>query len=512
MQNKGMSQRAIVNPADTGQSEMNSPESTFDLKLFDSLINGVVVIDASLKMIYVNPAVQQMCGLHSSRVGKKDLKSILVFEPDIFDAGVKLIGDATPYREVVMRPKASAAARVQVTIQSLPGQILNGHVVPSTSEGTQAWIIFIHDVTLEERLQKKYFEQLKEKEEFIKKLDRKLYETSVMFELAQGMNLFKDLHDILNLILTKLEDAFAFSHSVIGRVDCESLLLQAAIIRENSLSQDVARRPTKSAWVESFFMKALAVGEPRLFQKGMNADIDFFLKDVFTVDFSNYLFVPLVHKNDAGFLFLLDSKLTWGGDDDDVSLLFGIANQLLLAIDNNRIYQESMIDTLTNIYNLRYFQERLALEFKRTKQTTKPLSVLMIDVDFFKKFNDNFGHATGDAVLKQVAEAIVNTLRETDTGARYGGEEFVVILPETDSLSAMVTAERIRKKIESIPLKVGDANLKITASIGAACYPEFCKSLNDIVSCADSAMYQAKEAGRNNSKFYFSDESKGSKS
>ncbi len=511
MQNRSMSQRALKKVSEMDPSPSSQPGSVFDLKLFDSLVNGVILIDENLKMIYANPAIQQMCGLHSNRIGKKDLSSILTFEPDILDLDIKKVVEATPYREVMMKPKAGSAARVQVTIQALPGQILGGQVVPSATGELQQWLIYIHDVTLEERLQKKYFEQLKEKEEFIKKLDRKLYETSLMFELAQGMNLFKELSDILNLILMKLEDAFAFSHSVTGTVDRETFFLQTAIVRENSVATNATYRTMKNEWVKSFFLKALAVGEPCFFKKGDNAEIDLYLQEVFRVDFSNYLFVPLIHKDEAGFLFLIDAKQAWSGDDDDLSLLFGIANQLLSAIDNNRLYEESLIDTLTGIYNLRYFQERLLVEFKKAKQTQKPLSVLMIDVDYFKKFNDNFGHAIGDVVLKQVAQTIIKTCRDTDTAARYGGEEFVVILPETDSIAALAAAERIRKKIESIPFKVGESNLKITASLGVACFPDACKNMTEIVTCADSAMYVAKRSGRNNSKMYSPDDSGKSK-
>lgn len=500
-----MSQNALKKVLE-GESASSKPcQSGFDLKLFDSLVNGVIIIDENFKMIYANPAVQQMCGLHSNRIGRKDLSSILTFEPDILKIDLKTIGEATPYREVTMNPKASSAARVQVTMQALPGHILGGQVVPADSSETQQWLIFIHDVTLEERLQKKYFVQLKEKEEFIKKLDRKLYETSLMFELAQGMNFFKELTDILNLILTKIEDAFAFTQSVAGTIDRETNNIQTAIVRQSGAALGKVSRTSQNEWVKSFYLKAVAVGEPCFFQKGDNANIDAYITQVFTVPYTNYLFVPLVHKEEFGFLILLDATQAWRGDDDDLSLLFGIANQLLLAIDNNRLYEESMVDSLTGLYNLRYFQERLLYEFKKSKTTGKALSVLMIDVDFFKKFNDTHGHATGDAVLKQVAQAIVNTCRDTDTAARYGGEEFVVILPETDSKAAFSAAERIRKKIESIPLKAGDVDLKITASLGGACFPEVCSNMSELVTNADAAMYVAKRSGRNNSKTYTPD-------
>ena len=500
-----MSQGSAKKLATQDISHPKFSQSGFDLKLFDSLVNGVIIIDRNFKLLYVNPAVQQMCGLHSNRIGRKELSSILSFEPDILAIDLTTVVEATPYRELTMKPAANPAAKVQVTLQALPGQILGGAILPCENPDTQQWLIFIHDVTLEERLQKKYFEQLKEKEEFIKKLDRKLFETSLMFELAQGMNFFKELGDILNLILTKIEDAFAFTHSVAGTVNRESQIVQTVIVRQSGSALAKLTRAIHNDWIKSFYMKAIAVGEPCFFKKGENQAIDVYVSEVFSVSYSNYLFVPLIHKEEFGFVILLDSKQEWRGDDDDLSLLFGIANQLLLAIDNNRRYEDSMVDPLTGLYNVRYFQESLLLEFNRAKLSEKPFSLLMIDVDFFKKFNDTHGHATGDLVLKQVANAIFKTCRETDTVARYGGEEFVVILPETDSRSAFFAAERIRKRIESVELKVGDQTLKITASVGAASFPELSSDISELTSRADLAMYAVKKSGRNNSKVYTAD-------
>jgi len=477
-------------------------ESAFDLRLFDSLVNGVIIVDEEKKVLYTNPAVQQMCGLHSNRIRKKELSSILSFKPDVLDLELKEIVDATPYREVTLTPRIGSVATVQVTIQPLSGHMLNGQIVGSHIFKNQLWLMYIHDVTLEEKLQKKYIKQLREKEEFIKKLDRKLFETSLMFELAQGINFFRELNDILNLILTKLEDAFAFSHSMIGKVDRETSFAQTVLVRENTVALISTPRLRSQTWIKDFYLRVLAQGEPKFLKKGDNPELEKFVSECFSVDYSNYLFVPLLHKDEAGYLVLLDSKQAWQGDDDDLSLLFGIANQLLLAIDNNRLYNESMLDALTGIYNLRYFQEKLLHEFKKAKQGQTELSVLMIDVDYFKKFNDNYGHAFGDIVLKQVAQAIKKSCRDTDIVSRYGGEEFVVILPEANLKSSLVTAERIRKKIESLPLKHGEQTLKVTASIGAASYPAVCLTMSELVSRADQAMYVAKNKGRNNSQVY----------
>jgi diguanylate cyclase (GGDEF)-like protein len=496
-QNKEMSQRAHKD-----SPLLSSAELGFDLKLFDSLVDGVLIVDENKKLLYANPSVQQLCGLHSTRVGKKDLSSFLVFKPDIFEQSLKEIVDVSPYREVMLIPATGSPARVQVTIQPFPGHLLNGHIQSAATPQFEQWLIYIHDVTLEERLQQKYFGQIREKEEFIKKLDRKLYETSLMFELAQGMNFFRELPDVLNLILLKLEDAFVFSHSVVGTVDRENFFAQTKLVRHGGSPMPKLPRSQQQKWVTDYFPTALAQGEPRFLKKGENLDLELFIRDCFDVDFSNYLFVPLLHKEEAGFLVMLDCKQAWRGDDDDLSLLFGIASQLLLAVDNNRLYEESMVDPLTGLYNLRYFQERLVQEFRKAKNANLKLAVLMIDVDFFKNFNDTYGHAVGDSVLKQVAQCIAKSCREKDTAARYGGEEFVVILPDADSQTALIAAERIRKKIESSVLKVGDEEVHITASIGASCYPDVCSAMTELVPFADHAMYVAKKSGRNNSKTY----------
>jgi len=488
-------------PADLSNEKLKASVA-FDLKLFDSLVNGVIIVDQTCKVIYSNPAIQQISGHQSNRLLNKNLNSVISFEPQFLDGDFQKVLDATPYREVLMKTKDGESARVQVTMQALPGQIINGKIVASESPEVLQWLIYFHDVTLEERLQKKYAEQIKDKEEIIKKLDRKLYETSVMFELAQGMNFYRELSDVLNLTLSKLEDAFAFSHSMTGFVDLKTGFPHTALVRKNGKMLTKMHRSNQNAWIRSFYSKAIAAGEPCFFNVGHNVDLDAFVSETFGLEYKSYLFVPLLYKDESGFLILVDSRQSWRGNDDDLNLLFGIANQLLLAINNNRLYEESMLDSMTGLYNVRYFEDRLASEFKKTEKNKKPLSVIMIDVDFFKRFNDTHGHGVGDSVLKLVAKAIDQTCRDSDTAARYGGEEFVVILPEANAATALIVAERLRKNIELISLRVGEMTLKITASLGAACFPDDCDSMSELLLRADEAMYVAKRAGRNNSKAY----------
>jgi len=159
------------------------------------------------------------------------------------------------------------------------------------------------------------------------------------------------------------------------------------------------------------------------------------------------------------------------------------------------------IDTLTNIPNRRQFDQNMIREWNRARREKKPLSILMIDVDHFKIYNDTFGHQQGDVALQTVAGTITSSLkRKSDIPARWGGEEFSVLLPNTTEEGAIQVAEEIRLNVESavIPSAGGDSNFNVTISIGVASMtPEKSTDITNLILQADMALYQAKDAGRN---------------
>ena len=164
---------------------------------------------------------------------------------------------------------------------------------------------------------------------------------------------------------------------------------------------------------------------------------------------------------------------------------------------NSRLERLAVTDGLTGVFNHRRFQEALEAELLRSERHKRPMGVLMIDVDFFKKVNDAMGHPAGDELLRQLAVALGQDLRQTDLIARYGGEEFGVLLPETTKAEAMQVGERMRAAVEE---KVNTGTLwpmRITVSIGVASFPEDGKSPEDLLVAADQALYQAKRQGRN---------------
>jgi len=165
--------------------------------------------------------------------------------------------------------------------------------------------------------------------------------------------------------------------------------------------------------------------------------------------------------------------------------------------------RQVIIDGLTGLYVHWFFYQCLEKEISRAARQNSSLALLMVDLDHFKQFNDNYGHPTGDKALVKVAEILKNDLRDIDTVARYGGEEFGIILPGVDENLAFRTAERIRKGMESYHFKVIDGKFRLTLSIGISIY-EKGVSAEGMVERADKALYWVKEHGRNQVKSWTS--------
>jgi diguanylate cyclase (GGDEF)-like protein len=177
-----------------------------------------------------------------------------------------------------------------------------------------------------------------------------------------------------------------------------------------------------------------------------------------------------------------------------------IGNQIQIVNQMRTIERLSMIDQLTNIPNRRSFDNRLNMEWSRAIREKTPISLLIMDVDKFKVYNDTYGHQQGDVLLKTVAGVFTQTLkRPGDFAARWGGEEFVVLLPISDADGALQVAEQIRANVESAVIPCGDGgNTKVTISIGVNTErPNYDNLLESFISSADNALYAAKEKGRN---------------
>lgn len=186
--------------------------------------------------------------------------------------------------------------------------------------------------------------------------------------------------------------------------------------------------------------------------------------------------------------------------------LSAFASQASVAIENARLFERayhlSVTDGLTGLINRRHFFDIAKIEYERTRRHARPLSLAMIDIDRFKTLNDRWGHLAGDAVLREIARRIRETVRTIDIVARYGGEEFVVLMPETDLAEALLVSGRVCRSVAENPVVDSGVAVAATVSVGVAEINDECASIEDVLKCADKALYAAKEAGRNRVEAY----------
>jgi diguanylate cyclase (GGDEF)-like protein len=187
--------------------------------------------------------------------------------------------------------------------------------------------------------------------------------------------------------------------------------------------------------------------------------------------------------------------------ENELRTLDLLAAQAAIAIENASLYDQvqqlAVTDPLTNIYNRRGFFQIGDSEIERARRFGHPLSALMFDLDYFKQFNDTFGHPFGDKILVALVEVCRRNIRTLDILGRYGGEEFAVLLPETDSATAVQIAERVREAVEKTQMQIDDRVISITISIGVATLHDGVFDLTALLDQADQALYRAKQAGRN---------------
>ncbi len=196
---------------------------------------------------------------------------------------------------------------------------------------------------------------------------------------------------------------------------------------------------------------------------------------------TNFLYRPLKKEQVQSTLLLAKSS---------------IKKAKIMVNKSRKLQKIAAHDPLTNLYNRWALYELATKELAKAQRNKEPLSLLMIDLDHFKKINDQYGHLFGDSILKNFANLLSESLRSYDIAARFGGEEFVVILPNTSPENALLVAEKLRKKTEISPCSK-DINIKLTVSIGVASLSKDPATLQELIQRADTSMYESKHAGRN---------------
>ncbi len=224
-----------------------------------------------------------------------------------------------------------------------------------------------------------------------------------------------------------------------------------------------------------------------------------------TLESNELVLIPLKAKDRVNGIIVADNFITNDPiTKDDIRMLTMLANQAGLAIENSQLFELTVerahSDYLTNLWNHGYFQYLLQIEVEKAKATKSPLSLITVDIDDFKIYNDTLGHQAGDKILKDLALLLRNQSRKMDYVCRYGGEEFTIILPHTDKKEAFLIAERIRMDIQKYPFLNEEIfpNKMLTVSLGISTFPENGQLPAELITSSDKSLYQAKNKGKNN--------------
>jgi len=300
-----------------------------------------------------------------------------------------------------------------------------------------------------------------------------------------------ELDALLTVVCRLLLEWFRIDHVAVLLAEGETLRVRAY---EGRLTPNLAMGSQLATGV-GLAARALSTGKS-VIENNVN-EVDGYIAGF--VETQSEMCVPLIFFGEKLGVLALESARKDAFDHDDLQPLESVADICAAAIQNashfDRMKQLAYVDGLTGIHNRRYFEMRVVEELERAGRFQGRMSIIMVDIDNFKRLNDEFGHLLGDEVLRSVSTILKQQLRKVDMVCRYGGEEFAIVVPETSGENALRVAEKLRRHVESHHFP--GVPRPVTISIGVADYPTHGITRDEVVAAADSALYQAKQAGRN---------------
>ncbi len=332
-----------------------------------------------------------------------------------------------------------------------------------------------------------------------KQLQKKIYDFHNLFEISFRVMGQLELHQLINQALLNILGLFTTRSAMLMMVSPEDNdvfeVIEAKGFSQNQLQKFMIYRHDKLVHYLELLKQPFQIRDvSREFQ-----EIIPILKNMGIEVVS-----PLFRNEEiVGLICLGPNIRNQEYSEDNLETLAILTNMLSVALHNAQMYEHikalSYTDGMTGLHNYRFFRLRIKEEIARARRDGSPVSLLILDVDYFKNYNDTLGHPAGDDVLRKLSSILRKSVRDNDIVARYGGEEFAIILPGTDIDGALSLAERIRSKVERTAFYKEEIqpNGKITVSVGSATFPRDAVTVEDLVIAADRALYQAKYSGRN---------------
>lgn len=331
-------------------------------------------------------------------------------------------------------------------------------------------------------------------EEANNKLTASLAEFYTLQQISQAISSIFDMNELLKFVNDVIIGVMGVSHSTIALCHGPQNHLKVQV----SSIYDKKELAIVSDYINTDVLKPAVKEGHSMIENQVDPDEYPFTRGR---KIQSLICVPLIAKGNVLGIVLIEHNLPNAFHSDNVRLLEIIAQQVSIAIENARLYQQmhdlATLDGLTGAYNRLYFQDNLQIEFRKALEGNYSLSLLMFDIDHFKRINDTHGHLYGDLVLKSIAAFIKKKLRREDIFARFGGEEFVILMPHTTLEQVVEKAEDLRKGIGSLIISDKMISASVTISIGVSSFPEMADNQISLLKSADDALYEAKRQGRN---------------
>lgn len=333
-----------------------------------------------------------------------------------------------------------------------------------------------------------------EKEYLQDQLRKREQELSLINHLAGVISSSLNIQEVYDAFVSELKEVIEVDYTAISLIEGVNIYFAAISTQVGSAwhaGQAIPMHGTATEWV---YLNKKPFYEQDLSQRKRFWTGEEYIKR----GIRSVLYLPLVNKGEVLGVLILGSKLVAAYSTEQTMLLEHLAAQIAAPIENSRLFAKTeeiaRIDGITELFNRRHFDERMHEELDRHSRYGDTLSLLLIDLDNFKKYNDTFGHLAGDRLLVHAAVQVKAATRSSDLVFRYGGDEFAVILPNSSTIDAFNVAERMREKFA---LEMSGRQLDITISIGVASWPGDGRTLDELCYAADMALYYAKRTGQN---------------
>lgn len=450
-------------------------------EVFDRIMDPIVLMDFNLKIEYTNDSANNLFEKSIKRILGKNIADFLILDTilqsKINEALAAPADLPTYYSEFLITTYNQKSIMALVNLRTI-----------SIDDQTKLFFT-CRDVTIEQNLHQQYRKQLEQKQILIDSLDRRVFELSFISELLSLSIKNADNESTRSLIFEKILTTFPIEHFALltspqfERQQDLSLTTFQSLLDKNGEIRDLFFTSIQNCF---FGIKAEDLNPGRIF-----------IFENFTA--TSLLFCSVHQGRDLSWNFFCFSfEKRWekvvSQNQDFYSF---VCQQSLMIIENHTLYFRSITDDKTRLYNNRYLMHRLDYEVKHLTRYGGHFSLMMIDIDHFKKLNDTYGHLSGDLAIQKVADLMRSACRTTDILARFGGEEFIAILTDTNLENALIVAERLREKIRDTLFYTDmGKEIHITASIGLCACPRHGNDPQELLKSADDALYKAKGQGR----------------